>query len=133
MSDPRFAGHCFVCGCETHEIKRVHPQEHPLAGEPSQIGRPMAEATRCELLLVSGRRMPVTVHADCVAALEADLPKHWKTIMGAFRHEEVTRQHRKVKQRTPRQQLTCDAFMDGLVVDVPLGVLNAESWREIVR
>ena len=132
MSDPRFAGHCFVCGEPTFDIVRKHTSGL-MKGEPSQIGKPLKTAVRCELLLVSGRRMPVTVHDKCVAALGADMPKHWKTIMLAFKHEEDTRHLRKVQARTPVQQKACDEFMTDLVNDVPLGVLNAENLLEMAR
>lgn len=132
MSDPRFPGHCFVCGKETFNIIRRH-KEGPLKGEPAQIGKPLKNAMRCELLLMSGRRMPVTVHDFCVDPLAGDLPKHWKTIMGAFRYEETTRHCRNVRVRTQRQQQASDDFMAELVNDVPLGVLSVERVQEMAR
>lgn len=132
MSDPRFAGHCFVCGGPTFEVIRKHV-DGPMKGEPSQLGKPLKDATRCELILISGRRMPVTVHEKCVEMLGDDLPKHWKTIMRAFKHEEDTRALRKVSPRTPAQQKAHDDFMTDLVNDVPLGVLNAENLPGMAR
>ena len=119
----RALGHCFICGEVIFDIVRRHTRG-ALNGEPAQIGKPHADARRCELVLVSGRRMPITVHEKCVPEFEANLSTHWKTIMRAFKYEDDTRTHRKVKKRRKKAQAAHEEFMNRLVNDVPLGILN---------
>lgn len=133
MNDPRFQGHCFVCGKPTWEILREAPKDSPLAGEPIKLGKPLKDAVRCELVLLSGRRVSVTVHSYCSDLLEKNLSKHWKTILAATKYEEDTRPHRKVRPRTDAQQKAVDDFNAKLATDVPLGVLTVEKWSELPR
>ncbi len=120
-------GSCTVCDEPVFEILTVYPNDHPLAGEPRSVGRPLDNALRATLVLTDGSTIDLTHCEDC----ELDLPHIWQKCLATFTYEDRTRVERGAQPMTEVQRQNHRDQLVRLAAEIPLGLLYTRKWIEI--
>ncbi|KPK68171.1 hypothetical protein AMJ82_08905 [candidate division TA06 bacterium SM23_40] len=126
-------GCCTLCGKEVFEILSRYPQDHPLAGEPRKLGKPLESARRVDLVLIGGSTASVTVCSSCEVS-DKTLPRLWKICSDAS-GQEITEPDRRaakgIRQLKEEQYHAVVASAIRIAADLPISILSNSSWKEI--
>lgn len=127
-------GYCPITDVQVWEIKKQFPNDHPLAGEPMELGAPFPHALRVTLVLTSGENTSVTMSSEGLDQLlsgKAHWPELHKAMLRGFIHEMETAVIRSGKVTPPQQAQRVRQTLVRLAQSPPIGVLEAKPWTEI--
>jgi hypothetical protein len=107
------------------------PNNHPLAGEVRQVGKPLPTAHRAILLLLSGARCSITLCSSCVPTPDR-LAELWKVccIANAEETDSDRRDLLGLSDLDEVQQKSLVESVQKMVVDLPIAVLSNHRWEE---
>lgn len=126
------ADKCALSGKPCWEVVIQHPLDgSPLAGEPRELGSPMACARRIVLLMLDGSTGSVTVHADHVGELFERLPQMWRNCCKRvqFEREHAAGLGVRVRDAAHAQQMR--AIELGMIQNIPIGILAVQRWSDL--
>lgn len=119
----RHPGFCKVCGEPSYAFERQFPIGHPLAGRPIQLGRPMSDVVRVNLVLSDGSWATIVVHQKCVDDIGPEmLPALWRDVLETTKFEHDNRALLGSKPLRPDQEKHLQKTLRKMASTIPLGV-----------
>lgn len=131
---PKRLGCCTQCDEPLFEVVERFPENladgklSPLARRPRRIGKQIAPAYRCHLLLMDGSQMPLTFCEKCKDNMDLDAVWQRVLVSMAEQMDPTFLEIINAPAHTPRQLKIVDRFFKKLHDNVPLGVLATEVW-----
>lgn len=126
-SQTKQPGLCTVCQKEVYEIVARYSNDHPLAKETKQVGKPLETARRVQFVLTNGSRIDVTLCENCVEDIDSKTMKTiWKQIKKAWLRE-MTDDHRiniGSQPMTDKQKEGTKTFRKMIATQTIVGVLS---------